>query len=404
MRYGRSKKVTSPTRSAGILKLPPMPMPGKVLCLLGTRPEIIKFAPVIHHLERVWPRVQLINVISRQHTSLAYSLVRSLNLQIHHKLPLVRPGQLPAAVCRCIAASLLPILDRERPSLLMVQGDTSTALAGAIAGWSWGVPVAHIEAGLRSGDLAAPFPEEGNRRAISRLATYHFAATASNRETLLREGVSPSRIFVTGNPGVDSLLYALNRSLPTVHLGRILRKTVDRKRIVLTAHRRENFGKPLAGYAGAMRKFVENHPEVAVIFPRHPNPAVAAATAALEGHPRIHITPPMGYVDFVHLMRESCLIVSDSGGIQEEAPSLGKPLVVLRGTTERPEAIACGVARLVGGSADALAAMLEEGARDGSWARFVRGAGNPFGQGDSGARIAAAVQSIVSGKAHANVA
>jgi UDP-N-acetylglucosamine 2-epimerase len=379
-------------------------LPKKVLCLFGTRPEVIKFAPVVRQLERAGSRVEAVNVASGQHAELLYPMARFFDLRIHHDLHAMEPGQPPAMVCRRIVERLLPVLDLEHPSVVMVQGDTSTALAGSIAGSLRGIPVGHIEAGLRSGNLAAPFPEEGNRRTISALAAYHFAATRSNRQTLLREGVAGARVFLTGNPGVDSLLDVLHHSTPTAQLEQTLRNTANQKRIVLTAHRRENFGAPLAAYAKALRKFVEAHQDVAVIFPRHPNPEVAAATRVLQGHPRIHITKAMSYADFVRLMGESWILVSDSGGIQEEAPSIGKPLLVLRGTTERPEAVACGVARMVGRSADALAAMLEETWRDDSWARLARGGSSPFGRGDSGRRIAEAIQSILWEERHADVA
>jgi UDP-N-acetylglucosamine 2-epimerase (non-hydrolysing) len=367
----------------------------KVLSLFGTRPEVIKFAPILRQLERTGSQIQAINVASAQHTDLLYPLSGFFKLRIDHDLHAMPSNQSLAAVRRRIVRRLLPVLDRERPDIILVQGDTSTALAGSIAGAMRRIPVGHVEAGLRSGNLAAPFPEESYRRTITRLAKYHFAPTGLNRDTLLREGVASENIFLTGNPGIDSLLSVPGDSTCTPGIERILAATQDHKRIVLTAHRRENFGPVMDGHFRTLRRFTEAHEDVAVIFPMHPNPAISASACILRGHPRIHLMGALSYPDFVHLMRQAWLIVSDSGGVQEEAPSLGKPLLILRGNTERPEAVMCGAARLAGESPESLARALEQTWRDRARMAWMRPIPNPFGRGDSGARIAESIQSLL---------
>ena len=367
----------------------------KVLSLLGTRPEVIKFAPILQRLERSALQIYAVNIVSGQHTHLLYPLVRYFHLRIHHQLSAIQRLQTSDALCDRIVQQLLPILDREQPDLILVQGDTATALAGSVAGRMRCVPIGHIEAGLRSGDLTSPFPEEANRRIISQLATYHFAPTFANRELLIREGIARQNIFVTGNPGVDSILAVLRNSTPTSHLLRLLAVTRGFKRIVLTTHRRESFGHTLEVCFRVLRRFVEVHENVAMIFPMHPNPALSAPASILRGHPRIHVIGAMIYPDFVHLMSQASLIISDSGGVQEEVPSLGRPLLILRKNTERPEAVECGVARLAGTSAESFSKALDDSSKKESWTTAVQSASNPFGRGDSGSQIVDAIHSLL---------
>jgi UDP-N-acetylglucosamine 2-epimerase (non-hydrolysing) len=360
----------------------------RILTLFGTRPEIIKLAPVIHRLEDPSSGIQTLNVASGQHTDLLYPFARSLNVAIDVDLRIMKPGQTLNYVCSQVIRLLDRVLLQEKPDLVLVQGDTTTALAGALAAFNQRIPVGHVEAGLRSGDLSNPYPEEMNRRVISLLATYHFAATARNAQTLRSEGVPPEKIFITGNPVVDSLKAMVQRSEWSPALQEALQATRGRKRLVLTTHRRESFGDVLAGNLQVLRDFVERREDVALIFPVHPNPAVRGpAAAVLAGHARIKLLEPLDYADFIALLKHAWLIVSDSGGIQEEAPTLGKPLLVLRETTERPEAIEAGVALLVGGRPERLATMLEEVYRDPHWIEEIGKIDNPFGRGDSGQRI-----------------
>ncbi len=371
----------------------------KVMTIFGTRPEAIKMAPVISELN-IAAMVRTVNVASTQHTDLLYPLIRLFRISIDHDLRAMRPNQTLNQLCARLIASLDPVLRQEQPDLILVQGDTTTAMAGALAGFQNEIPVAHIEAGLRSDEMYSPYPEEMNRRLITRLASFHFAATEANRDRLLAEGVSSDKIVVTGNPGVDSLKAILQLAPVSPAIGALLRLTAGQKRIVLTAHRRESFGAPMTAYLRVVRNFVESHPDVALIFPVHLNPAVAvAARSILSEHPRIHLIQPLIYNHFIMLLTNAWLIVSDSGGLQEEAPTLGKPLLVLRENTERSEAIESGIARLVGSKPERLAEMLEEAYRDDSWVNSGGMVANPFGAGDSGKRIADYICNLLIGQA-----
>lgn len=355
-----------------------------VLTVFGTRPELLKLAPVISALESR-DSLRSVVVCTGQHDDLLRPFRQGLGVRVDEDLAVMQAGQTPAEVCARVLLALPPILERVDPDLVLVQGDTISTLAGAQAAFLSGRRVGHIEAGLRTREVDEPFPEEGARRMITRIATWHFAATEGNRRTLLGEGAPPERVFVCGNPGVDGLLRALScLPPPSPELAGLL----DRPRLVLlTTHRRESFGAPMLEHLRALRAFVEAHPEVTLAFPVHPNPRVReAARACLGGHPRIELLPPLGYADFLWLMRAAWLLVSDSGGVQEEAPTLGKPVIVLRAVTERPEVLACGVGRMAWGGA-ALTRVLEQAIADPSWAAQAASVANPFGDGLSGPRI-----------------
>jgi UDP-N-acetylglucosamine 2-epimerase (non-hydrolysing) len=368
----------------------------RVLTLFGTRPEVIKLAPVLSELERRRDRFETVNIASSQHVDLLHPFARHFGIRIDSDLGVMRKDQTPAEVASRVLAALDPVLARERPDLLLVQGDTTTAMAGALAGFFRGIAVGHVEAGLRTGDPASPFPEEMNRTLITRLARYHFAATGHNVETLLAEGVPRNRIALTGNPVVDALLATVEADAVAAEFRERIAEIAADKLIVLTTHRRESFGDVMTGNLEVLRRFLTEHEDVALAFPVHPNPNVAEPTrAVLAGAPRVHLLEPLAYAEFVHLLSRAWLIVSDSGGIQEEAPTLGKALLVLRKNTERPEAIEAGVARLVGGAPERLAEMLAEVRADDTWIQRVREIANPFGVGDSGIRIAEAIDSFL---------
>ena len=367
-----------------------------ILTLFGTRPEVIKLAPVIRALEARAGRLRTLNVASSQHRELLHPFAARLAVRIDHDLDVMAPGQVPSEVSARVLARLDPLLAAERPDLLLVQGDTTTALAGALAAFHRGVPVGHVEAGLRTGDPRSPFPEEMNRRLVTRIAHYHFAATPENVETLYAEGVPEDRVVLTGNPVVDALHEILGSSTPSRELSAALAPLAGLRWIALTTHRRESFGAVMEGHLRVLRRFVERHPDLALVFPVHPNPAVReTAERVLAGAPRVLRLEPLGYSDFVHLLARAWLVVSDSGGVQEEAPTLGKPLLVLRENTERPEVLRCGVGRLVGNSPSRLEALLAEARADESWAARARSAANPFGAGDAGERIAAAIERLL---------
>ena len=368
----------------------------KVLVLFGTRPETIKLAPIIHELQT--RRFRTLVVSSSQHKQLLKPFLAALNVEVDIDLGVMRRNQSPNEVCARVVAKLDKILVAERPDLILVQGDTTTTLAGALAGFNRSIPVGHVEAGLRSGNLMSPFPEEMNRRLVSQMASFHFAATDANRRTLIAEGVASDKVFVTGNPVVDSLKGMTQNAACDEHVERLIKDTAGKKRILLTTHRRESFGAALSGNLEVIRAFVEKHDDVCVFFPVHPNPNVrAVAEEILGGHDRIHLLAPMDYSAFLSIMKACWLIVSDSGGVQEEAPSLGKPLLILRENTERPEAIHAGVAKLVGNKPGSLARMLEKNYASDTWMRSVRQIANPFGDGHAAAKIVRVLEQEMAG-------
>jgi UDP-N-acetylglucosamine 2-epimerase (non-hydrolysing) len=368
----------------------------RVAVLFGTRPEVIKFAPVLWALEAFSSTIETLRIASAQHSHLLYPFTKLFGIGIDRNLEVMRENQTPEEVFARVLTALGPVLKQESPDLLLVQGDTTTATAGAMAAFNQRIPVGHIEAGLRSGNKYSPFPEEMNRRLITRLASYHFAATENNRNTLLFEGVADDSIFVTGNPVVDALESMMRTRRKSPELQRLLSKTAGLKRILLTTHRRESQGAVMARNLVELSQFVKCYEDVVLIFPVHLNPAVKhVAQLVLAGQPRVFLEEPLGYEDFVGLATESWLLVSDSGGVQEEAPSLGKPILILRENTERPEGIQAGVAKLVGGRAGRLRELLEEAYAEGSWAERVQEIGNPFGDGSAGRRIAAIVARLL---------
>ena len=370
----------------------------KVLALFGTRPEVIKLAPVIGAIEARGNGLQTLNVASGQHTDLLYPFIEQFGIRMDYDLKVMVPGQTPNQVCSRVLDQLDPLLASEMPDLILVQGDTTTAMSGALAGFHRRIPVGHVEAGLRSGNPYSPYPEEMNRQLISRLATHHFAATDRNRDALLSEGVCPESVFVTGNPVVDSLKRMLEGLTPSPIVAELLEATAGLKRIVLTTHRRESFGELMVENLKVLRRFVESNEHVSLIFPVHPNPAVVEPTKRiLIGHPRIHLCRPLDYEEFILLLSNAWLIVSDSGGVQEEAPTLGKPLLILRENTERPEVVESGIARLVSGGPGHLDAMLSELGQGDNWVNAVTTVENPFGPGDSGKRIADVIARLLVG-------
>ncbi|MBS1797352.1 MAG: UDP-N-acetylglucosamine 2-epimerase (non-hydrolyzing) [Acidobacteria bacterium] len=358
----------------------------KIMVLFGTRPEAIKLAPIIHELRQKF--FQTIVVSSSQHKELLKPFLKMLDIETDFDLRIMRKNQTPNEVCSKILAKLDKILAEEKPDLILVQGDTTTTLAGALAGFNRQVAVGHVEAGLRSGNLYSPFPEELNRRLVSQIANLHFAATERNRRNLLAEDIPTEKIFVTGNTVVDTLHYILKTLTPSHRIAELVESTEGLKRILLTTHRRESFGERMSENLKVLREFVEKRNDVCLFFPVHPNPNVQEATnEILAGAERIFLLEPLNYKEFIALMKNAWLIVSDSGGVQEEAPSLGKPLFVLRENTERPEAIRAGVAKLVGGNPQTLAKMLEENYTIDTWIKSVSEVSNPFGDGRAARRI-----------------
>ncbi len=357
----------------------------KVIVLFGTRPEAIKLAPVIFELKKK-SEFETMVVSSSQHTDLLVPFLQIFDVKVDYDLQVMTAHQTPNSVCAKVLQGLDHVFAKEKPDLILVQGDTTTALAGALAGFNRKIIVGHVEAGLRSGNLKSPFPEEMNRRLITQIATFHFAATRRNCEVLAREGVSEKQIFLTGNSVVDALHFVLKHSSPSQKIIKLLEKTRNLKRILLTTHRRESFGDKISGNLLDLREFVSHQTDTCLIFPVHPNPNVRQITNQILAHQeRIFLLEPLDYIDFTILMKEAWLIVSDSGGVQEEAPSLGKPLLVLRENTERPEAIETGVAKLVG--ENSLSEMLNANYNKETWINSVKQMPNPFGDGQAAKRI-----------------
>ena len=373
----------------------------KVLVVFGTRPEAIKLAPVIHELRK--RLFQTIVVSSSQHKHLLKPFLEGLNIDVDLDLGVMKRDQSPNDVAARVIAKLDRILARERPDLILVQGDTTTTLAGALAGFYRKIPVGHVEAGLRSGNLMSPFPEEMNRRVVSQIATFHFAATEKNRRNLLAEDVATEKVFVTGNPVVDALKYMLKNLHVAESITDLIAETNGKKRVLLTTHRRESFGPTMIANLKVLRDFVEKRRDVCLLFPVHPNPNVRSVAKDILGNlDRIHLLEPLDYSDFLAIMKSAWLIVSDSGGVQEEAPSLGKPLLVLRENTERPEAIRSGVSKLVGNSPGSLKQMLEENYDVETWIRSIKEVANPFGDGKASARIVKVIEEKLAAKSLPN--
>lgn len=366
------------------------PLSRRILVVLGTRPEAIKLAPVIHAL-RARSAAEVKVAVTGQHREMLDQVLAVFEIVPDYDLDIMRADQSVSAVTTRALDGLTEVVANVQPSFTLVQGDTTTAFAGALASYYAKVPVGHVEAGLRTGNLLAPFPEEGNRKLIGTLASVHFAPTEGARSNLLKEGVDRDNIFVTGNTAIDALLWTLkNRrhSLEEVLDGETYRRFKGRY-LLVTAHRRESFGEPMRKVLGALGRIADRFPDLAIIFPVHLNPNVRiAAHSLLAGRENVRLIEPLDYRNFVHLMAGAEIILTDSGGIQEEAPSVGKPILVLRDETERPEGVQAGVARIVGTDAERIyeetAKLLTNREHYDSMVRE----GNPYGDGTAAERIA----------------
>lgn len=388
------------------------PSKPQVMVLFGTRPEAVKLAPVVealrHREHLLEPRV----VHTGQHEDLVEPFLDFFRLRPHHALGIMRPGQDAYDVLARGLAALRDVLEQENPSLVLVQGDTATVLLGALASFLRKTPVGHVEAGLRSGDRWAPFPEEVFRRMTSAAADHHFAPTARARANLVGEGVDPGTVHVTGNPVVDALLAAETRDREAG--GGLPRDPAAREALagaaplaLMTAHRREAFGAPLERVFETVGALAREE-GLRVLFPVHPNPQVREpARRILGGVEGVHLVEPLTYLDLVRVLRVSDVVLTDSGGLQEEAPTFRVPVLVLRETTERPEGLEAGTARLVGTDAAAIAGAVRQVLREVDRPRRLRretpagvpgGEGHPYGDGMAGERIAAWAAHIVAGE------
>jgi UDP-N-acetylglucosamine 2-epimerase len=360
-----------------------------VAVVFGTRPEAIKLAPVIRLLESD-QHLRVRVIATGQHREMLDQVLAVFGITPDRDLRVMTTGQSLSQLTARLLALLDPVFVEETPDAVIVQGDTATACAAALAAYYRRIPVGHVEAGLRTGDRYAPFPEEVNRRLVSVLATWHFAPTERARDVLVREGNPAESVAVTGNTVIDALRYVL----ATTPAPPSLIPERGQRMIVVTAHRRESFGPPFEALCRAIRRIADGYPDVDMCYPVHLNPRVQEPVQRLlAGHPRIHLLAPLDYVAFVHLLTRAYLVLSDSGGVQEEAPALGKPVLVMRDATDRPEAVEAGVAKLVGTNEERIVASVSELLDEPRTYATMAQAANPYGDGHASERIVAFLRS-----------
>ena len=356
----------------------------KVALIFGTRPEAIKMAPVYHTLKDGGIDVKIL--ATGQHKEMLYQVLDLFEIKPDYDLEIMKEGQgLPELTSRLIT-KIDPIIKEEKFDYILVQGDTTSGMTGALAGFYNQIPVGHIEAGLRTGNIYSPFPEEANRKLIGNLADIHFAATDVNKENLLKENFDEEKILVTGNTVIDALLWVKENK--TLDLVKIKEKynLLDKKYIMMTMHRRENWGEPMRNTLKAVRKYLLENKDYHLVFPMHLNPVVREVIyEELKDIKNKILIDPLEYLEFIALMDGSHFIMTDSGGVQEEAPSLGKPTLVLRDTTERPEAIEAGTAKLIGTNFDEVYKYM--GLLEGDLYYEMSKANNPYGDGKTSDRI-----------------
>jgi UDP-N-acetylglucosamine 2-epimerase (non-hydrolysing) len=358
----------------------------KVMSLFGTRPEAIKMAPVVAEISRR-PNLEGVVCVTAQHRSLLDRELQMFNIVPDYDLDVMRANQTPLQVTARVLDGLEPVLERERPDWLLVQGDTTSAMIGALAAFNCRIQVGHVEAGLRTFDLANPFPEEAHRRVISIVTDLHFAPTEAARLNLTREGIPDDAIRLTGNSGIDAL-HEIARRPYEWEVGPLAGIPRDGRLILLTTHRRESWGEPLESICLAVRRIATSFSDVHIVCPVHPNPKVHDTVWRILGEcPNVMLLPPLDYLPFVHLMNAAYLVLTDSGGLQEEAPTLGKPVLVLREDTERPEGIAAGVARLVGTDRERIEKEVTRLLLDNAAYAEMAHAVSPYGDGNAARRI-----------------
>lgn len=364
----------------------------KVLSVVGTRPEAVKMAPLVRLLKET-EGIKPVLCLTAQHREMLDQVLSLFRLEADYDLNIMQPNQELTYITASALEGLDEVLKKERPDLVLVQGDTTTTLAASLAAFYHKIPVGHVEAGLRTGDKYAPFPEEINRRLNSVLAELNFAPTAQARDNLLREGIAGEKIFITGNTVIDALKTTVRPAyvFPDPALNSL---DYDGSRILLVeAHRRENLGQPLEEICRALLDLLREFPDTLLVFPVHKNPAVRRVVYRfLKGHPRACLLEPLDPLSFHNLMARAYLILTDSGGIQEEAPSLGRPVLVLREVTERPEALQAGTALLAGTRREKIFSMAARLLQDRSAYQAMARAVNPFGDGKASIRIIEAIR------------
>ena len=369
----------------------------KVLTVFGTRPEAIKMAPLVHALAKD-PHFEAKVCVTAQHREMLDQVLKLFSIVPEYDLNIMKPGQgLTEITCR-ILEGLKPVLESFKPDVVLVHGDTTTTMAASLAAFYQRIPVGHVEAGLRTGDLSSPWPEEGNRTLTGHLATYHFAPTETSRQNLLRENIADNRITVTGNTVIDALFWVRDRVLSDEALHNELTQRYPflangKKMILVTGHRRESFGRGFEQICHALAEIAANNPDVQIVYPVHLNPNVSEPVKRILGHvENVILIEPQDYLPFVWLMNRAWLILTDSGGIQEEAPSLGKPVLVMREMTERPEAVSAGTVCLVGTDSQRIVNEVTRLLQDESAYQAMSRAHNPYGDGHACHRILSALK------------
>ena len=364
----------------------------RVMVIYGTRPEAIKLAPVIRAIGAS-PRLRPIVTLTGQHRTMVDQVNSMFGIRPDHDLDVIRPRQSLHGLTARILERLSPALQRERPDAVVVQGDTTSAFTAALAAFYEHVPVVHVEAGLRTGDLYSPFPEEANRRLTGQIAALHLAPTQVSEGNLLHDGIPSRRIMVTGNTVIDALLWTVQQRVPYGDLALEAIDSTDAPVLLVTAHRRESWGQRMRDVASAVARLARKHPDLIVVLPLHPNPAVREALLpALHGLDNVILVEPMGYGAFARLMQRSTIVLTDSGGVQEEAPSLGKPVLVMRDTTERPEAVSAGTARLVGTNPERVYSAVDQLLTCPRAYTTMANAVNPYGDGRAAQRTTEAIE------------
>lgn len=367
-------------------------MPLKVLSIFGTRPEAIKMAPLVRALAAD-SRFESKLCVTAQHRQMLDQVLELFELVPDFDLNIMKPGQDLTDITSFVVSGLRPVLTGFRPDIILVHGDTTTTFASSLAAYYHQIAVGHIEAGLRTGNLYSPWPEEANRKLTGVLTSLHFAPTDGARQNLLREGVNPEYIEVTGNTVIDALLHVTNQLQSDTKLDHQFKKhfdflSDDRRMILVTGHRRESFGDGFERICTSLKTLATNFPDVDIVYPVHLNPNVQGPVKrALSSLPNIYLLDPLDYLPFVYLMSRSYLVLTDSGGIQEEAPSLGKPVLVMRDTTERPEAVQAGTVKLVGTHIDAIINGVTELLTNQPLYQQMSHAHNPYGDGRACNRI-----------------
>ena len=368
----------------------------KVLIVFGTRPEAIKMAPLVNVFQKDSINFNIKVCVTAQHREMLDQVLSLFQIMPDYDLNIMQPGQNLYNVTANILLKIKPVLEDFDPDLVLVHGDTATTFATSLAAYYQKIKIGHVEAGLRTSNLYSPWPEEGNRRLTGVLADYHFSPTKSNRKNLLDEGVNDSSVFITGNTVIDALQLVINRIDADRSLKLNIEKTIvqsgfteiDSKFILVTGHRRENFGQGFLNICEALKVLAEGNPDINILYPVHLNPNVRKpVNELLSNISNINLVEPFQYEEFVYLMSRSYLILTDSGGIQEEAPSLGKPVLVMRGTTERPEAIEAGTVKLVGSDQDNIIKEVQKLLNDNSEYQKMSKAHNPYGNGKASEKI-----------------